>query len=594
LISANLAPFDCCGMSLLGSLPPELLLHCCSFLDAASLFKLCLVSRSIHPYAEQILYRVFPAETETGWGSFWKFLYTILRRPDLAQHVRKVTLPYSAFRAHGRRSAPPGVQTLPKYKKNGQPNLITIDPSTRWFVIGDEILRIDVGREDLALLIRSADQLGLTKKKSWLQYMAWGYPEPYTFVLVYNLPNLEVIHTHLPLSPRFYWNFYYGDTADGSPPSLRFKRLREFSVLSTRANICELSYTEVKQILSLPHITRLDAIFGKPPFYGGVTLYDPLAEPSYFGHIEERSSNLSHLSLENVDHQQVMVTLVRAARALKSFRYQYPALQRLEYIQAPSFNSNALTAPEGYGFSPRVLGRTLQAHVDSLEELHVTMDRRPPSFGSPPEGVDESRGFSMAQIDLNSRFDTSQPKFKRLKHLIIDIGFLLGVDRDKQCLSGSVALEEMARCVPNSVDTLELHSTCEEPGLQALLAAVSMEMPSRRGIFKHVVRFSTTARLVTLERVLRDEEYEICAQALDPVRLSKVFFCQIHCTLTRGGWMEFHGQTNPAMSPGDLLQHNIRTVLYGESQDVHKRFNVKNIPMASELSFRFALCFRNS
>jgi hypothetical protein len=308
---------------LLQNLPTEVLVAIFSFVqDSQSVLNLCLQSHFFKEIAEPVLYTNFTGPDGNKFGRTKQtraFHLAILRRPELAQHVRSMSL-----QAHWTElgSCPPEV--LDGFKS-----------------------------KELALLFPEAQKSTTSSTyRNWLSYVEEG---PEEALLLTAVPKLENLHLSMGWYPVRYLETVFSLAREHDVDFL--KRLHGLKIIY-RASGRGLNLSNFVQLLRLPSLEKFEARYVSIELDDErqrSTLYREEASRPRQYEFQPDSLSFQTLKLyESAICGQAMLKILNACKALKIFHY-----------------SNGSPGRGYEQFSPAQLYPGLSKHKNILEEIRL-------------------------------------------------------------------------------------------------------------------------------------------------------------------------------------------------------------------------------
>ncbi|OIW23016.1 hypothetical protein CONLIGDRAFT_146120 [Coniochaeta ligniaria NRRL 30616] len=216
------------GVNLL-TFPAEILRSIFELLSPAEFRSMCLVCKAIRPHAEPLLY----SRIDFAWldkaPPITSLLRTILARPQLAAHIKSVTL---------------GGHIRVEVTDNGSP-----------YIRNYRFVKVPVTEEDSGPPIAFVESLKLSDDGFWVQELRAGTMDAYVAVLLSQLHNLRRLHMrgHFARETILLGTLFWSTLCEGVDRGLPdFRYLEEVSVVKEWS-----SYRNTQDLLPLFYLPAL-------------------------------------------------------------------------------------------------------------------------------------------------------------------------------------------------------------------------------------------------------------------------------------------------------------------------------------------------
>ncbi|OCK74956.1 hypothetical protein K432DRAFT_386497 [Lepidopterella palustris CBS 459.81] len=311
-------------MTQLLDLPTELVTQIIAHLSGRTndLCNLCLVSLIMKSITEPILYYLYSYEMFKQAYSFRPFLRTIIRRPELAAHVR--------------------VAKIRVWNTPQDVDLFMNEPDPH--LPADLRLFIEAG---------NAGDVPLSTEPAWFGSITRGVEDAEVMLLVSRLPKLQELHLRLPPSSRNRWTFVINEAKKAlSREPAMFKSFKRLCV-ENGAGEGGFQLIRMTPFFRLPSLRTFEAYQCQD---GPLTPLDfeKFAE-KFRGSFSITSINIEWSSLS----AEAVTAIITSCKMLRSFKYShhYKVVSRLSTDQ----------------FSTLELVNALRAHRDTLEIMKLDL-----------------------------------------------------------------------------------------------------------------------------------------------------------------------------------------------------------------------------
>lgn len=384
--------------------------------DTKALLNLSYVSRLFNQIATPLLYSNF--RQLESWPvdknkTLYAFLWTVLSRPHLAEHVKHIAL-----------------------QQMGTDEGLGLDP--------DQEL-IDLATQRINTTCSSLLRTDVAKdfNDEWLAAIRNTIPEAYLTLLICALPNLETLFFVEGYEPNILYTVLkavvtqlkQAKILDEVPAGLPFTKLRTVKTWSDDMKYGYLGFDGLYPFFELPSMRGFEIGLANGE-WGNIGAPDG----AQMWKIEPRSSNIDKLSFQySAFTGPCMRAMVRSCKSLKQFQFTYGKIHMYEV-----------------DFFPKDLLDELLGHADSLEVLRINYD-------------DDWDKVLWHENEIESSdlvFDSKLKKLTKLKQLSVNSSILFGpngdgrTDNNEPEVLVSPARFNLAESLPPLLEELEIY-TCD-------------------------------------------------------------------------------------------------------------------------------------